>query len=114
MKILDKHKIGCYYLIVGHPETDVTPRKEKQHMSRKPDYKELRGLIIAKYGTYKNFSDHLNFSIVALYSRLSGNSEFKLKEIDQIAKALDISDFETLNRVFFKANRTNRQKQKEG
>lgn len=54
------------------------------------DFSELRGRIIAKYGTCNAFAEAIHLSRSQLSSRLSGKINFQLDEIYVICGLLDI------------------------
>lgn len=55
------------------------------------DFSELRGRIIAKYGTCAAFAEAINRSRAQLSDRLNGKINFQLDEIYLICDLLDIS-----------------------
>lgn len=64
------------------------------------DYSKLRGRIREKYGSYKNLSPKISFSVVSLSNKLNNKTYFDSSEILELAEALGIEDVE-LNVYFF-------------
>lgn len=54
------------------------------------DFSELRGRIIAKYGTCNAFAEAIGMSRSQLSDRLNGKINFQLNEIYTICDLLDI------------------------
>lgn len=64
------------------------------------DYSRLRGRIVEKCGSQKNFADRLNISEATMTSKLSSNTYFSQGEI---ARAMEILSIEpaSLTDYFF-------------
>lgn len=54
------------------------------------DYKKLRGRIIEKYGSNKEFAEAINKKPCAISHLLNGTLRFTQEVIDEWCKALDI------------------------
>lgn len=64
------------------------------------DYSRLKGKIVERYGTCKNFAEETNQSISSVTLKLNGKREMKTKEIFAWANYLGIQDAE-LSDYFF-------------
>lgn len=53
-------------------------------------YRKLRGRIIEKYGSIRNFSEYLDLSIVSVSKKLNCKSGLSQEDMDTWAKMLDI------------------------
>lgn len=58
------------------------------------EYKKLKGRIVEKYGTQKEFARHINRSTVSVSQKLNGLKGFSQKDIEKWAEALDIPNKE--------------------
>ena len=54
------------------------------------EYKKLKGRIVEKYGTQKEFAQHINLSTVSVSQKLNEIKGFSQKDIEKWAEALDI------------------------
>lgn len=54
------------------------------------EYKKLRGRIVEKYGSIRNFSKDLNISEVSLSKKMNCKTGISQKEMDEWAAKLDI------------------------
>lgn len=54
------------------------------------EYKKLKGRIVEKYGTQKEFAQHINLSTVSVSQKLNGIKGFSQKDIEKWAESLDI------------------------
>lgn len=55
------------------------------------DYSKLRGRIVEKYGTLKNFFSKLSISSVQASNKINGKAGFSQKDIIEWSALLDIS-----------------------
>jgi len=53
-------------------------------------YPKLRGRIVEKYGTLRNFAKELNTTEATLSLKLSGKTRFQYEDIERFSKLLDI------------------------
>lgn len=53
-------------------------------------YKKLRGRIVEKYGSLKNFSKNLDISEVSVSKKMNGRTGFSQEDMDEWAKKLEI------------------------
>ncbi|MET3616766.1 hypothetical protein ABID14_000386 [Peptoniphilus olsenii] len=54
------------------------------------DYSKLKGRIVEKFDTYKNFTRYLDMGSTTFYSKMHNLSDFTSQEIFQICNLLDI------------------------
>lgn len=54
------------------------------------DYSKLRGRIVEKYGTIRNFAEALEMSLVSVSKKLNNKSEISRRDIVKWSKLLDI------------------------
>lgn len=55
------------------------------------EYRKLRGRIIEKYGSIRNFANDLGISGVSLSKKMNCRTGISQKEMDEWAEKLDIS-----------------------
>lgn len=67
------------------------------------DYRKLKGRIIEKYDSYKNFADAMGYAIDNLVSRkmTNQNTRWTVDDIPKVCKLLDIP-IEDIGLYFFK------------
>lgn len=53
-------------------------------------FPKLRGRIVEKYGTLRNFAKELNVTEATLSLKMCGKSAFKYDDIERISELLDI------------------------
>ena len=61
---------------------------------------QLRGKIVAKYGTIKNFANQIGLSAVQVSKKLNQRAGFSKEDIEKWCKALGI-DSEDIGECFF-------------
>ena len=54
------------------------------------EYKKLKGRIVEKYGTQRDFAPHVNLSVVSVSQKLNGLKGFSQKDIELWANVLEI------------------------
>lgn len=54
------------------------------------EYRKLRGRIVEKFGTYGNFAEDINVSLVTVSNKLRGVTQFSQDDIVLWCKALEI------------------------
>lgn len=54
-------------------------------------YNKLRGRIVEKYGSIRNFSKNLDISEVSVSKKMNGRTGFSQEDMDTWAKKLEIS-----------------------
>ena len=54
------------------------------------EYRKLRGKIVEMYGTYSNFADKINVSLVTVSNKLRGVTQFSQDDICLWCEALEI------------------------
>ena len=59
-------------------------------MIHKKKFQELKGTIVAKYGTLGLFAKELGMTLTTLGRKLNGKSTWKQKEIELSCKLLEI------------------------
>lgn len=64
------------------------------------DFRKLRGRIIEKYDTLKNFAKSYGISLVCLSKKMNNKSQFTRKDILEMSEMLDISK-EEIGDYFF-------------
>ena len=55
------------------------------------EYRKLKGRIVEKFGTQEKFAQHIGKSTVTVSQKLNCYKGFSQKDIEEWAKALDIS-----------------------
>ena len=63
-------------------------------------YLQLRGRIVAKFGTVENFSAAIGMSAVQISKKLNARSGFSKDDVEKWSKALDIKS-EDIGECFF-------------
>jgi hypothetical protein len=61
----------------------------------------LRGLIVSKYRTIRNFGRHLNWSSRKTYDIVNGKQEATGKDIEAMCIALDVEIPPQMRELFF-------------
>jgi len=54
------------------------------------EYRKLRGRIVEKFGTYGNFAEDINVSLVTVSNKLRGVTQFSQDDIVLWCEALEI------------------------
>lgn len=54
------------------------------------EYRKLRGRIVEKFGTYGNFAEKINVSMVTVSNKLRGVTQFSQDDIVLWCEALEI------------------------
>lgn len=70
-------------------------------MDKKYDYTLLRRRILAKYKSFKDFSESLGICTMSLWRKLNGETDFTIKEVDRICELLEIKK-EDMHEYFLK------------
>ena len=63
-------------------------------------YNKLRGRIIEKYGTQKNFAEAIGLSTNSISKKMTGKSGFSQKDIESWSEKLEIAQAENWEYFF--------------